>query len=134
MKSKGKAAVDVIGGRFGKAGGGVIQSTVFLLLPSYTFNEATPFFAIVFFVTMIAWVYAVLALGVEYSAKLGEKDNLKEVLVDKSKNTNTANPLPTASGFPKYTDNTKCLVKKYLTPEMYKKMADKKTNKGFTLD
>jgi len=34
MKSKGKAAVDVIGGRFGKAGGGVIQSTVFLLLPS----------------------------------------------------------------------------------------------------
>jgi len=132
MKSKGKAAVDVIGGRFGKAGGGVIQSTVFLLLPSYTFNEATPFFAIVFFLTMIAWVYAVLALGKEYSAKLGEKDNLKEVLVDKSKNT--ANPLPTASGFPKYTDKTKCLVKKYLTPEMYKKMADKKTIKGFTLD
>lgn len=59
MKSKGKAAVDVVGGRFGKAGGGVIQSTVFLLFPSYTFNEATPFFGFVFILVMVAWVSAV---------------------------------------------------------------------------
>jgi len=134
MKSKGKAAVDVIGGRFGKAGGGVIQSTVFLLLPSYTFNEATPFFALVFFATMIAWTFAVLALGVEYNAKLKEGENLKEVLVDKSKPNATPNPMPTTSGFPKYKNETKCLVKKYLTPDMYKKLSGLKTAKGFTLD
>jgi AAA family ATP:ADP antiporter len=33
LKNKGKAAVDVIGGRLGKSGGGIIQSTVFMLLP-----------------------------------------------------------------------------------------------------
>ena len=31
----------LFGGRFGKAGGGIIQSTIFLLIPSYTFAEAT---------------------------------------------------------------------------------------------
>jgi AAA family ATP:ADP antiporter len=91
MKSKGKAAVDVIGGRFGKAGGGVIQSTVFLLLPSYTFNEATPFFALVFFFVMIAWTYAVIALGVEYNAAIN-KGELKEVMVDKNNKTTTPGP------------------------------------------
>jgi len=55
MKSKGKCAVDVIGGSFGKACGGVIQSTIFLLFPILTFNEACPFFAMVFFVIMIIW-------------------------------------------------------------------------------
>lgn len=86
LKSKGKAAVDVVGGRFGKAGGGVIQSTVFLLLPSYTFNEATPFFACIFFGIVIAWVYAAKALGVEYQRVIDEKEkdnNTLEKIVDK---------------------------------------------------
>jgi len=65
LKSKGKAAVDVVGGRFGKAGGGVIQSTVFLLIPSYTFAEATPFFAVIFFLSVLLWIAAARALGGE---------------------------------------------------------------------
>jgi AAA family ATP:ADP antiporter len=72
MKSKGKAAVDVIGGRFGKSGGGIIQSTFFIILPSYTFVEATPYFAGVFFVIVIIWLYAVAALGKEYNKKIAE--------------------------------------------------------------
>ena len=72
MKSKGKAAVDVIGGRFGKSGGGIIQSTFFILMPSYTFSEATPFFAAVFFFVVIAWIFAVRGLGKEYNKKLEE--------------------------------------------------------------
>jgi len=70
MKSKGKAAVDVIGGRFGKAGGGIIQSTFFLLLPAYTFAEATPYFASIFFVIVILWLYAVKALSKEYQNQI----------------------------------------------------------------
>lgn len=72
MKTKGKAAVDVIGGRFGKSGGGIIQSTFFMLMPSYSFENATPFFAVVFFVVVIAWVFAVKSLGKEYYAQLAE--------------------------------------------------------------
>ena len=66
MKTKGKAAVDVIGGRFGKSGGGIIQSTFFILLPTYTFAEATPYFAGVFFVIVILWLFAVQGLSKEY--------------------------------------------------------------------
>lgn len=72
MKSKGKAAVDVIGGRFGKSGGGIIQSTFFILMPAYSFVEATPFFAAIFFVIVILWIYAVSALGKEYNKKIAE--------------------------------------------------------------
>jgi AAA family ATP:ADP antiporter len=74
LKTKGKAAVDVIGGRFGKAGGGIIQSTFFMLFPAYSFAEATPFFALMFFIMVIAWVYAAKALGVRYSEKLAEME------------------------------------------------------------
>ena len=74
MKSKGKAAVDVIGGRFGKSGGGIIQSTFFIMFPVYSFPEATPYFAAVFFVIVILWTFAVKALGVEYNAKIAENE------------------------------------------------------------
>ncbi len=74
MKSKGKAAVDVIGGRFGKSGGGIIQSTFFILMPTFTFTEATPYFAGIFFVVVILWLFAVKALGREYYNKLAENE------------------------------------------------------------
>ncbi len=66
LKTKGKAAVDVVGGRLGKSGGGVIQSTFFMLLPTFTFAEATPYFAVVFFAIVLLWIYAVKALSKEY--------------------------------------------------------------------
>jgi AAA family ATP:ADP antiporter len=78
MKSKGKAAVDVIGGRFGKSGGGIIQSTFFILMHTYTFAEATPFFAAIFFVIVLLWVYAVSALGKEYNKKIAEASQKSE--------------------------------------------------------
>lgn len=74
MKTKGKAAVDVIGGRLGKSGGGLIQSTLFILMPAYTFAEATPFLAVIFFAIVILWIFAVRALGKEYTKKLAENE------------------------------------------------------------
>lgn len=67
LRTKGQAAVEVIGGRFGKSGGGIIQSTFFMLVPSLTFNEATPYFAGIFFVIVLIWIYAVRALDKEYN-------------------------------------------------------------------
>jgi ATP:ADP antiporter, AAA family len=74
MKSKGKAAVDVIGARFGKSGGGVIQSTFFMLIPAFTFTQATPYFAGIFFVIVILWIFAVLGLSKEYTKKIAENE------------------------------------------------------------
>jgi len=38
-----------------------------------------------------------------------------------------------ADGYPKWTDKHKSLLRKYLTPEVYEKLKDKKTKYGFTL-
>jgi AAA family ATP:ADP antiporter len=70
LRIKGQAAVEVIGGRFGKSGGGVIQSTFFILFPSFTFVEATPYFGCIFFVIVILWLYAVKSLSKEYQAQI----------------------------------------------------------------
>lgn len=70
LRTKGQAAVEVIGGRFGKSGGGIIQSTFFMLLPSFTFVEATPYFAGVFFVIVLLWIYAVKSLNTEYQKQV----------------------------------------------------------------
>lgn len=74
LKTKGKAAVDVIGGRLGKSGGGFIQSTFFLLMPAASFVEATPYFAAIFFIIVITWLIAVRLLGAEYYKKLAESE------------------------------------------------------------
>ncbi|MDN3031074.1 MAG: NTP/NDP exchange transporter [Candidatus Tisiphia sp.] len=73
LRTKGQAAVEVIGGRFGKSGGGIIQSTFFILLPSFTFVEATPYFAAIFFVIVILWIYAIKALNKEYQVQINSK-------------------------------------------------------------
>jgi AAA family ATP:ADP antiporter len=70
LQTKGQSAVEVIGGRFGKSGGGIIQSTFFLLMPSFTFVEATPYFGGIFFVIILLWIYAVKSLNKEYNAQL----------------------------------------------------------------
>lgn len=70
LKTKGQAAVEVVGGRFGKSGGGIIQSTFFMLLPTFTFTEATPYFAGIFFLIVILWIYAVRGLSAEYESRI----------------------------------------------------------------
>ncbi|HJD62980.1 MAG TPA: ATP/ADP exchange transporter Tlc1 [Rickettsia endosymbiont of Degeeriella rufa] len=66
LRVKGQAAVEVIGGRFGKSGGAIIQSTFFIIFPALGFVEATPYFASIFFVIVILWIYAVKGLNKEY--------------------------------------------------------------------
>ena len=68
LKSKGKAAVDVVGGRMGKSGGGVIQSTFFIF--GFSFTEAMPYFAGLFFVVVLTWLYGVKTLSKEYQNQL----------------------------------------------------------------
>jgi AAA family ATP:ADP antiporter len=76
LKTKGKAAVDVIGGRLGKSGGGVIQSTFFILAGG-SFAEATPYFAAGFALIMLLWVLAIKALHKEYNAKLSHPEQMR---------------------------------------------------------
>jgi AAA family ATP:ADP antiporter len=74
MKTKGKAAVDVIGGRLAKSGGAIIQSGIFMLLPTATFFSITPILAGIFFFLMICWIIAVKGLNKDYTKLVPEKN------------------------------------------------------------
>ncbi len=63
LRTKGKAAVDVVASRGGKSIGGIVQSTFFILLPNTTFSDASPFFAILFFITLLLWILAIKTLN-----------------------------------------------------------------------
>jgi AAA family ATP:ADP antiporter len=67
LKSKGKAAVDVIGGRAGKSGGAAIQ---FLLLNvifiGSSLMELVSILAAIFTVILILWFYAVSGLNKQF--------------------------------------------------------------------
>ena len=65
LKTKGKAAVDVVGARLGKSGGAAIQ---FLLISStgLAINDLAGAFFAIFTVIIFAWIYGVRELGLEF--------------------------------------------------------------------
>ena len=70
LKVKGKAAVDVIGGRLGKTGGGLIECTLLTLTGGTQLTIAPYLFGIIAFVSLI-WMGAVKNLSNLYTAKVG---------------------------------------------------------------
>lgn len=63
LKTKGKAAVDVLGGRLGKSGGAFIQSTLTLILATKDVLVLAPITSVIFVFICILWLYAVKALS-----------------------------------------------------------------------
>ncbi len=72
MRSKGKAAVDVIGGRLAKSSGAIIQSCIFMILPAATFASITPVLMGIFMFLCISWMFAVFGLNKQYVEKIKE--------------------------------------------------------------
>ncbi|MFN7038438.1 MAG: Npt1/Npt2 family nucleotide transporter [Alphaproteobacteria bacterium] len=72
LKTKGKAAVDVVGGRLGKSGGALILSTLVTLFPEGGFNGNIGSIMVMFLIIMFIWIYAVSALSKEYQKSLAE--------------------------------------------------------------
>jgi len=73
MKTKGMSAVEVIGGRLGKSGGGVLLSTIFMVFPAYSYSEAMPIIAVLCGIIILCWLTAVVALGKAYEKATAEK-------------------------------------------------------------
>ena len=63
LKTKGKAAVDVAGGRLGKSGGALTFCTLQTLFPSATLPALTPYLAGIATCIFAAWFIAVGKLG-----------------------------------------------------------------------
>jgi AAA family ATP:ADP antiporter len=66
LKTKGKAAVEVIGLKFGKSLGAFSQSFMFILLPAASFDSITVYLMFIFIVIIVLWIWNVRALSVEY--------------------------------------------------------------------
>lgn len=65
-KVKGKAAIDVVGARLGKAGSSIIQQGLFMIAP---LSVVTPYIGILVAVFVCIWLYAVKKLNKEFNAR-----------------------------------------------------------------
>jgi AAA family ATP:ADP antiporter len=66
LKTKGKAAVDVVSSKVGKSASGLIQSLVFTIFPAATFTSIAPLLMIIFMAFCLLWVSAVKKIYNEY--------------------------------------------------------------------
>ena len=65
LKTKGKAAVDVIGGRAGKAGGAFVQSTLLSIMATTNVLSIAHIAFVVFVLITVLWIFAVKVLSVK---------------------------------------------------------------------
>ncbi|MEI8124570.1 MAG: Npt1/Npt2 family nucleotide transporter [Parachlamydiaceae bacterium] len=75
LKTKGKAAVDVIGGRAGKAGGAFTQSTLLILFATKDVVTIAPQAFVVFAVVCVAWFFAVKLLSRKVDEAVKRRQN-----------------------------------------------------------
>ncbi|NRB10878.1 MAG: NTP/NDP exchange transporter [Rickettsiaceae bacterium] len=74
LRTKGKAAVEVMGLKFGKAFGAFIQSFMFTIMPMATFDSVTAYLMVIFLIVMFLWFWNIVALNKEY-IKIKGKEN-----------------------------------------------------------
>ena len=57
LKSKGKAAADVVGGRLGKSGGALVQQFLLMVVPGASLVSLSPTLFVVFLIVMVVWAW-----------------------------------------------------------------------------
>lgn len=66
LKTKGKAAVEVIGLKFGKSLGALMQSFMFMLMPMASFDSLAVYMLTIFIIIVVLWIWNIKSLGKEY--------------------------------------------------------------------
>ncbi|TSJ80558.1 MAG: NTP/NDP exchange transporter [Candidatus Cardinium sp.] len=76
MGTKGKAAVDILGGKIGKSAGAALPVICYTIFPGAKPNELAPFLMVMFFVICIIWITAVGMLSKKYHSLIRKTDCL----------------------------------------------------------
>lgn len=74
LKVKGKAAVDVIGGRLGKAGGGMVSGLILVLTAAPSALAIAPYLGIVVIGMIVVWIIAAGKLNTLYTDLVSEQE------------------------------------------------------------
>ena len=70
QKTKGKAAVDIVGAKIGKSAGSLIQITIFTIFPFVNYDDIAGLLMVLFIIICITWAYAAKALSVRYNKRI----------------------------------------------------------------
>lgn len=76
LKTKGKAAVDVVGARLAKSFGAFIQASIFSLFPAASYVQISPYLMVVFLIICLIWLINVKYLNMEYKSYLIKRDKI----------------------------------------------------------
>lgn len=76
-KLKGKAAIDGIGSRLGKTGGSLIHQLLLIVYGSVSLS--TPIVGVILLIVVVAWIFAVKALGIEFDNLTKKEENSESV-------------------------------------------------------
>ncbi len=74
IRVQGKAAVDGVGGRLGKSGGGVVQQVLLLLMPGSTQLTIAPFLGGFVLLIAVSWIWGVCRLSTLFEMKKKEME------------------------------------------------------------
>jgi AAA family ATP:ADP antiporter len=66
LKTKGKAAVDVVGIKLGKSISALLQSMIFIIFPHATYQSISVYLMVIFTIICVIWLWAVIELNKEY--------------------------------------------------------------------
>lgn len=80
LKTRGKAAADMIGTKLGKSLSAFLQSMIFIIIPTATFADISIYLMFVFIIISIMWIWGVAQLGREYEDICKKKHSGEEIV------------------------------------------------------
>jgi ADP/ATP carrier protein family len=76
LKTKGKAAVDIVGAKIGKSSGAIMQFSIFTIFPNAKYDNIIPFLMVVFILVCLFWMYGIKILNKEYTEKMKNSEHI----------------------------------------------------------